>query len=161
MLSAQTSVKKADKTRAAVRNDALSGRAERITLFSLAWPTELKLASILRAHGITGWRRHQPLIGSPDFLFRHKRLAVFVDGCFWHGCRWHCRMPKANRPYWKNKIARNASRDRAANSLLQKAGWRVVRIWGHSLRSPKSVATRITSALSAPCKQCKTAPRVK
>ena len=48
--------------------------------------TELKLASILRASGITGWRRHQPLPGHPDFIFRHARLAVFVDGCFWHGC---------------------------------------------------------------------------
>ena len=48
--------------------------------------TELRLASILRAHGISGWRRHQPLFGKPDFVFRRERLAVFVDGCFWHGC---------------------------------------------------------------------------
>ena len=55
--------------------------------------TELKLTSILRAAGITGWRRHQPIPGHPDFIFRRGRLAIFVDGCFWHGCRWHCRMP--------------------------------------------------------------------
>jgi DNA mismatch endonuclease (patch repair protein) len=120
--------------------------------------TELKLASILRAYGITGWRRHQPLVGRPDFLFRHKRLAVSVDGCFWHGCRWHCRMPQDNRTYWQNKITLNAIRDRAANRLLKKAGWRVVRVWGHSLRSPQAVATRITSVLSAPFKQCNTRP---
>ena len=60
--------------------------------------TELKLAAILRAHGIKGWRRHRPLPGKPDFIFPKHRLAVFVDGCFWHGCRWHCRMPQDNRP---------------------------------------------------------------
>lgn len=55
--------------------------------------TELRLASILRANGITGWRRHQPLPGKPDFVFRRERLAVFADGCFWHGCPRHLRMP--------------------------------------------------------------------
>src|SRR5437879_2804676 len=75
--------------------------------------TELKLASILRAAGITGWRRHQPLPGCPDFIFRRQRVAVFVDGCFWHGCRWHCRMPKTRIDFWKQKIARNKKRDRA------------------------------------------------
>ena len=69
--------------------------------------TELKLAAILRAAGITGWRRHQPLPGRPDFVFRRARLAVFVDGCFWHGCRAHCRMPKSRTEYWQPKIVRN------------------------------------------------------
>jgi len=59
--------------------------------------TELRLAAIFREHGITGWSRHQPLPGKPDFIFRRERLAIFVDGCFWHGCRWHCRMPKSRR----------------------------------------------------------------
>src|SRR5437763_4097366 len=84
--------------------------------------TELKLASILRAAGITGWRRHQPLPGRPDFVFRHERVAIFVDGCFWHGCRRHCRMPRDNRAYWQNKIDRNAVRDRATNTILATAG---------------------------------------
>jgi DNA mismatch endonuclease Vsr len=57
--------------------------------------TELKLIAIFRANGIAGWRRNQKLPGKPDFVFRRERLAVFVDGCFWHGCRWHCRMPKS------------------------------------------------------------------
>ena len=116
--------------------------------------TELRLASILRAAGITGWRRHQPLPGRPDFIFRRQRLAVFVDGCFWHGCRWHCRMPQSNRAYWKNKIARNAIRGRATNQTLRKAGWRVVRVWEHSLQSPLAVLTRITSELRANRAQC-------
>lgn len=116
--------------------------------------TELKLASILRAAGITGWRRHQRLPGRPDFIFRRQRLAIFVDGCFWHGCRWHCRMPQDNRKYWQSKISRNAERDRNTNRLLHKADWRVLRIWGHSLCNPQAVILRITSRLSAAPNQC-------
>jgi DNA mismatch endonuclease (patch repair protein) len=110
--------------------------------------TELKLAAILRAAGITGWRRHQRLPGRPDFIFRRHRVAIFVDGCFWHGCRWHCRMPRGNRYYWQKKLKRNALRDQATNKLLRSADWRVLRIWEHSLRLPHAVAARIISELS-------------
>ena len=116
--------------------------------------TELKLASILRAAGITGWRRHQRLPGRPDFIFRRHRLAIFVDGCFWHGCRWHCRMPQGNRYYWQKKIKRNAVRDQATNKLLRKTGWRVLRIWEHSLHSPHAVAASIISELSPASRRC-------
>jgi DNA mismatch endonuclease (patch repair protein) len=119
--------------------------------------TELRLTSILRAAGITGWRRHQPIPGRPDFTFRRARLAVFVDGCFWHGCRWHCRIPQDNRKYWRHKISRNANRDRSINRLLRKAGWRVLRIWGHSLRTPQAVIRRITSRLSPTPNECNNA----
>jgi DNA mismatch endonuclease (patch repair protein) len=111
--------------------------------------TELKLASILRTARITGWRRHQPLPGRPDFFFARQRLAIFVDGCFWHGCPWHCRMPADNRSYWQKKIRRNALRDQATNKLLRNAGLRVLRVWEHSLRSPQAVTARIISQLSA------------
>jgi DNA mismatch endonuclease, patch repair protein len=109
--------------------------------------TELRLASILRAAKIKGWRRHQPLPGHPDFVFRRQRVAIFVDGCFWHGCHRHCRMPRGNRSYWRAKIARNSARDRRSNRLLRSRGWRVLRIWGHSLASPEIVSARITSEL--------------
>lgn len=110
--------------------------------------TELRLVTILRGSGITGWRRHQSLPGRPDFIFRRQRLAVFVDGCFWHGCRWHCRMPVGNGEYWQRKIARNITRDRRVNQLLRSQGWRVLRIWGHALESPDKVGFRITSNLN-------------
>jgi DNA mismatch endonuclease (patch repair protein) len=109
--------------------------------------TELKLAAILRAARITGWRRHHPLPGHPDFVFCHARLAVFVDGCFWHACRWHCRMPKDNRRYWRRKIAGNIARDRYTTRLLRTRGWRVLRIWGHSLTTPEAIADRIANIL--------------
>jgi DNA mismatch endonuclease (patch repair protein) len=109
--------------------------------------TELKLISIFRDNGLTGWRRNQKLSGNPDFIFRKERLAVFVDGCFWHGCRWHCRMPQDNRPYWKRKISSNVARDRLTTRALRRIGWRVIRVWEHSLKAPESVAQRIKSLL--------------
>jgi DNA mismatch endonuclease (patch repair protein) len=109
--------------------------------------TELKLAAIFRAHGITGWRRNQRLPGKPDFVFRTERLAVFVDGCFWHGCRWHCRMPASNCDYWRRKINRNKQHDRTTTKQLRRAGWHVLRFWEHSLRDQDYVALKLISQL--------------
>ncbi len=109
--------------------------------------TELKLASILRAARVTGWRRHQALPGRPDFTFRLARLAVFVDGCFWHGCPRHCRMPRSRTAFWNPKIARNKERDRQVRRLLRQRGWRVLRIWEHSLARPAATIRRLQLAL--------------
>lgn len=109
--------------------------------------TELMLMSILRASGIKGWRRQQSLPGRPDFVFRRERVAVFVDGCFWHGCRWHCRMPKSRGEYWMPKIARNKRRDLEVGNELRRSGWRVCRIWEHSLKKPAQVAARLRAML--------------
>lgn len=104
--------------------------------------TELRLAKFFRQHGITGWRRHQPLIGKPDFIFRRQKLAVFVDGCFWHGCPKHCRTPAAKKGYWKNKIEGNKKRDLNVARLLRRQGWRVVRLWEHDLQKENKVLSR-------------------
>jgi DNA mismatch endonuclease (patch repair protein) len=98
--------------------------------------TELVLAKLFRKHRITGWRRHQPIFGKPDFTFRRQRLAVFVDGCFWHDCPKHGHLPVNNRPFWRKKLAANQARDRLVNRTLRRLGWRVVRIWEHELREP-------------------------
>jgi DNA mismatch endonuclease (patch repair protein) len=95
--------------------------------------TELTLARLLRAHRITGWRRHQTVSGRPDFVFTEARLAVFVDGCFWHGCRRHSSQPKTNGSFWQKKLDGNVARDRRVNRELRISGWRVVRIWEHDL----------------------------
>lgn len=112
--------------------------------------TELKLAGIFRKSGISGWRRHQDLPGRPDFLFRKKLLAVFVDGCFWHGCPQHGRNPGSNRTYWMRKLQRNRVRDREVTRELQRQGWKVLRIWEHALRTPQNVISRYNRALAMP-----------
>jgi|SRR5208282_2483183 len=93
--------------------------------------TELALAKLLRRHGITGWRRNQPVFGKPDFVFPKFKLALFVDGCFWHGCPKHATKPKNNRVFWRRKLSANKARDRLVTRALRRAGWRVLRIWEH------------------------------
>jgi DNA mismatch endonuclease, patch repair protein len=111
--------------------------------------TELRFIIILRAHDITGWRRRQRLFGLPDFVFRRERLAVFVDGCFWHGCPAHCRMPKSRVAFWTSKIARNKTRDLLVGRILRREGWGVIRFWEHHLRHPERVALRLKATLAS------------
>jgi DNA mismatch endonuclease, patch repair protein len=110
--------------------------------------TELALMKLFRRHHITGWRRNQKVFGKPDFLFRRNRLAIFVDGCFWHGCPGCYRRPKSNRKFWDTKIARNRERDREVSCELRNLGWRVLRIWEHVLaRRGDACARRIARSL--------------
>jgi DNA mismatch endonuclease (patch repair protein) len=95
--------------------------------------TELRLIAIFRAHSITGWRRHRPVFGKPDFVFPKLKLAVFVDGCFWHGCPKHATWPKTNAAFWRKKIAANRARDVLVTRTLRAQGWRVLRLWEHEL----------------------------
>ncbi len=112
--------------------------------------TEGVLLKLMRKHGITGWRRHIDLVGHPDFAFKRQRIALFVDGCFWHGCPKHCRMPKTNQGYWFPKIEGNRQRDDIISSNLRRMGWHVLRVWEHELR-PKNqlrLIERIRRALT-------------
>jgi len=109
--------------------------------------TELALAKLLRRHGITGWRRNQPVFGKPDFVFRQVRLALFVDGCFWHGCPKHATKPANNRAFWRRKLSSNKTRDRLVTRTLWKTGWRVLRIWEHELA--KKNETRLVKRLKS------------
>jgi DNA mismatch endonuclease (patch repair protein) len=95
--------------------------------------TELVLAQIFRAHRITGWRRQASVFGRPDFIFPKLKVALFVDGCFWHGCPKHATLPKNNREFWRRKLAANRARDAQVTRTLRRAGWRVVRVWEHEL----------------------------
>ena len=95
--------------------------------------TELALANIFREQRITGWRRNQQIFGRPDFIFPKLKLAIFVDGCFWHGCPKHATWP-ANRAAWlRRKIEGNRARDALVTRTLRRAGWRVLRVWEHEL----------------------------
>jgi DNA mismatch endonuclease (patch repair protein) len=97
--------------------------------------TEERLASLLRETGLTGWRRHQPLPGRPDFAWLKMKVAVFVDGCFWHGhdCGKNI-TPKTNVKAWQDKIELAQARDRRVTRVLRQLGWKVLRVWECRLR---------------------------
>jgi len=121
--------------------------------------TEVALAKLFRRNKITGWRRQiqlrvgelrvdgrkrstsprpSPQSGEgvrvrPDFVFRQARLALFVDGCFWHGCPKHGTQPKGNAAFWRRKFSRNIARDKLVTRALRRANWRVLRVWEHEL----------------------------
>jgi DNA mismatch endonuclease (patch repair protein) len=103
--------------------------------------------NLMRRHHIIGWRRHQPIFGKPDFVFRRVRVAVFVDGCFWHACPKHSNIPVNNKDFWKKKLSGNQVRDRLVTKTLHASGWHVVRIWEHELRKPARLLIRLRKAL--------------
>ena len=88
--------------------------------------TELSLRARLVAAGLRGWRMYAPdLPGTPDFVFLAARLAIFVDGCFWHGCPCCYRRPRSSQNYWDAKVRTNQSRDQRIDRQLRGAGWSV------------------------------------
>ncbi len=109
--------------------------------------TEIFLLKLLRRNQITGWRRNESVFGKPDFVFRKQKIAVFVDGCFWHGCPKCYREPKSNKPFWRNKIARNRERDLEVNRFLRSHGWKVLRFWECGLRGEKLIVKKLKVAL--------------
>jgi DNA mismatch endonuclease (patch repair protein) len=113
---------------------------------------ERTVASMLAGMGLPGWRKHvRTLPGNPDIVFENHRLALFVDGCFWHGCTVCNRpLPKTNPEYWTRKIENNVRRAAKAKEELEQAGWVVLRIWEHELKdsaSKSAVRFRIRQAL--------------
>jgi DNA mismatch endonuclease (patch repair protein) len=96
--------------------------------------TEQRLRFALVSHGIQGWVLHpKDLPGRPDFYFASRKLAVFVDGCFWHGCRVCGHIQRLKTPFWRSKIAGNRARDRRRTKDLIKKGIVVLRFWEHDL----------------------------
>ena len=103
--------------------------------------TELRLIELFKTIGLTGWRRNYPVMGKPDFVFLEQRVAVFVDGCFWHGHDCRNTHPSANPNYWAQKRERNMRRDADITTLFEKRGWTVLRIWECELKKAKQAAT--------------------
>ncbi len=96
---------------------------------------EKRLRSALWARGIRGFRVNYKIRGTPDIFFPGCKVAVFVDGCFWHKCPSCYSKPKTNAAYWERKVDENENRDRHVDSDLASAGYRVVRIWEHEIRN--------------------------
>jgi len=97
--------------------------------------TELKLIFAFKELGIKGWRRGSKMKGKPDFVFPKSKVAVFADGCFWHGhdCQ-RGTTPKDNSSYWIPKIQRNKKRDIEVSDFLKAKGWSVIRVWECELK---------------------------
>ena len=110
--------------------------------------TELPLTKLLWAAGLRGYRKQWPVAGKPDFAWPGRKVAVFVDGCFWHGCRCK-RLPRTNTEFWRNKIETNKRRDRRVSQRLRRNGWFVVRIRECAVRKPSTIA-RIARAVAPP-----------
>jgi DNA mismatch endonuclease (patch repair protein) len=109
--------------------------------------TEIRFIRLMRKMGIKGWRRGSKLLGRPDFVFSAERVAVFIDGDFWHGNPRKFRLPKSNLAYWGKKIASNRTRDRLVSRTLRSQGWTVVRFWESSLRDGEVVMADLKFAL--------------
>ncbi len=137
--------------------------------------TEQTLIRLFRGIGITGWRRHQSIkfetkglrkesasdgtvfkpVVRPDFSFPKSKVAVFVDGCFWHGCPKCYRRPKSRKVFWSAKILRNRERDAFQTRQLKRKGWHVIRLWEHQLQSKSilKLAERLSVLKQKPVKR--------
>ena len=96
--------------------------------------TELKLIQVFKENNIKGWRRNYNVKGHPDFVFLDKKIAIFVDGCFWHGHDCRNTRPLDNAEYWHKKRERNVKHDREITFLFNQRGWTVIRIWECELK---------------------------
>lgn len=110
---------------------------------------ELLVRRLLHAQGLRYRVAARPvpdLRRTADIVFRPAKLAVFIDGCYWHGCPEHYVPPKTNAGYWSGKVLRNVTRDRDTDRRLRDAGWTVLRFWEHE--SPDDCALAIAAAVS-------------
>ncbi len=104
---------------------------------------EIRLREMLSAGGLRGYRLHYKLMGKPDIVFPRRKIAVFIDGCFWHKCPRCFVKPATNRKFWREKIDSNVARDKVVTTKLKKEGWKVLRIWEHELKNKKIIKRKI------------------
>lgn len=110
---------------------------------------ELLLRKALWRKGLR-YRLKSELPGKPDIVLSRYKVAIFVDGCFWHSCPEHGSLPESNTSFWKKKIARNVERDHEVNALLEQNGWRIIRIWEHEIKqSIEKVVERVFSFVTS------------
>lgn len=118
--------------------DKISKEA-RSSLMSKIKSKETKLErdfrKILWKEGIR-YRKNSPKhFGKPDIVIASKKIVIFIDSCFWHGCKKHCRIPEANHNYWVDKINYNKKRDKLVNDYYKKSDWHIIRIWEHNIKN--------------------------
>lgn len=110
---------------------------------------ETILRNLLTRKGLRFGKNSSKYFGKPDIIFVSKKTAVFLDSCFWHGCKSHCRLPESNAEYWREKISNNRKRDMTVNKEYKKMGWKVVRIWEHNLKkNGEKIASKIATTIA-------------
>ena len=110
---------------------------------------ELEIRKRLHKRGLRYRKNVNNLPGKPDIVFSRKKVIVFCDSCFWHGCDKHFRKPKTNKKYWDQKINGNIQRDKEIFIKYQKEGWKVLRFWEHEINSnPDDVVEKIIGVLN-------------
>jgi DNA mismatch endonuclease (patch repair protein) len=110
---------------------------------------ERRLWAMLAGLGIKGWKKNvKNIIGKPDVVFIDKHVAIFIDGCFWHGCPYCQRkLPKKNHEYWERKIQRNVELAQMHDEQLKQNGWTIIRVWEHELADLRFVRSKILRVL--------------
>ena len=109
---------------------------------------EKKLRSLLWSRNIRGYRLHYTLDGKPDIVFTRRRIAIFIDGCFWHKCPLDFQEPETRKEFWMKKIDANVERDKKVNEQLKLEGWIVLRFWEHEMRkNPDDVVRKIKNVI--------------
>jgi len=111
--------------------------------------TEIALGKLMWGAGLRGYRKHWPVAGTPDFAWPGRKVAIFVDGCFWHGCA--CKkLPETNRKFWDSKIRQNQARDRRVDLQLCQDGWLTIRVPECEVNSHRTLARIIRIIKSRP-----------
>jgi len=108
---------------------------------------EVKLRKLLWSDGVRGYRIHYNLPGKPDIVFTKKKIAIFIDGCFWHKCPVCFQEPETRKEFWMGKIQSNIDRDKKVDELLKNDGWAVIRIWEHVIKKEPEKAVKKIIAL--------------
>lgn len=109
-------------------------RSKRMSLIKSKWTKPEKLLHNYLNRQKISHKMHPKMKGSPDIIISNKKIAIFVNGCFWHGCKNCYKMPKNNKKFWANKVKRNKERDKKNEVFLRKQGWKVITIWEHNLK---------------------------
>lgn len=94
---------------------------------------EKSFGKFLWSQGFRYRKNSRKYFGTPDFVLKKYQTVIFIDSCFWHGCKKHCKLPATNKKFWKDKIERNVARDREVNKYYKMLGWDVIRVWEHDI----------------------------
>jgi DNA mismatch endonuclease (patch repair protein) len=115
--------------------------------------TEQKMATLLRNNKLPTFRMQWPVIGKPDFAWPKRKVALFIDGCFWHGCPRCNRPSKSNVEFWKTKVVANRRRDIRVARRLRRDGWKVLRVWECVVEETRTLS-RIRRAVASGSTKC-------